>query len=131
MDPPDSASEARPRLSIASASLLAITSASWAAIESREFENAELEARYHALIDKLRCLVCQNQNLADSDADLASDLRREVYRMIREGKSNEDVVDFTPTSLGSSTSGSFAMRQDLSGLGIASPEDVGSLHVVD
>jgi len=62
--------------------------------EQREFDDAEQLERYKTLTYELRCLVCQNQNLADSDADLAADLRREVYRMIREGKSNEDVVDF-------------------------------------
>jgi cytochrome c-type biogenesis protein CcmH len=39
-------------------------------------------------------LVCQNQNLADSDADLAADLRREVYRMIVDGKSDDEIIDF-------------------------------------
>jgi len=62
--------------------------------EQREFDDAEQLERYKTLTYELRCLVCQNQNLADSDADLAADLRREVYRMIREGKSNEDVIDF-------------------------------------
>jgi len=42
----------------------------------------------------LRCLVCQNQNLAGSDADLARDLRRETYEMLNEGKSQQQVVDF-------------------------------------
>lgn len=62
--------------------------------EQRDFENAEQLARYKTLIYELRCLVCQNQNLADSSAALAGDLRREVHRMILEGKTNEDVVDF-------------------------------------
>ena len=62
--------------------------------EQREFDDAEQLERYKTLTYELRCLVCQNQNLADSDADLAADLRHEVYRMIREGKSNDDVVDF-------------------------------------
>jgi cytochrome c-type biogenesis protein CcmH len=62
--------------------------------EQRDFENAEQLARYKHLIYELRCLVCQNQNLADSDAELASDLRREVHRMIIEGKSNDEVLDF-------------------------------------
>ena len=47
-----------------------------ASIEAYEFETAEMEADYNRLIDELRCLVCQNQNLAESDADLARDLRR-------------------------------------------------------
>jgi cytochrome c-type biogenesis protein CcmH len=75
--------------------LLAVSAGSGAIVfEQREFDDAEQLDRYKTLIYELRCLVCQNQNLADSDADLAGDLRNEVYRMIREGKTNEDVVDF-------------------------------------
>lgn len=62
--------------------------------EQREFDDAEQLQRYKRLISELRCLVCQNQNLADSNADLAADLRREVHRMILEGKSDEEVIDF-------------------------------------
>ncbi|MFB6259517.1 MAG: cytochrome c-type biogenesis protein, partial [Thiohalorhabdaceae bacterium] len=48
-----------------------------------------------ALLGKLRCLVCQNQSLADSDADLAQDLRDEVYvHMVEKGKTNEAIVDY-------------------------------------
>jgi cytochrome c-type biogenesis protein CcmH len=59
-----------------------------------EFDNAEQLERYKVLIYELRCLVCQNQNLADSNAELAGDLRREVHRLILEGKSSQDVIDF-------------------------------------
>ncbi len=59
-----------------------------------EFDDAEQLERYKVLIYELRCLVCQNQNLADSNAELAGDLRREVHRMILEGKSSQDVTDF-------------------------------------
>ena len=62
--------------------------------EKREFDDAGQRQRYKTLIYELRCLVCQNQNLADSDADLAADLRREVYRMIRDGNSDAEVIDF-------------------------------------
>lgn len=65
-----------------------------AAIEAYEFDSAQMEADYNQLIDELRCLVCQNQNLAGSDADLAQDLRRETYEMLRQGKSSEEVVEF-------------------------------------
>lgn len=75
--------------------MLAFTAGAGAIVfEQRDFDNAEQLERYKTLIYELRCLVCQNQNLADSDAELASDLRREVHRMILEGKSNADVVDF-------------------------------------
>lgn len=70
------------------------------AFEPRDFDNAEQLTRYKALIHELRCLVCQNQNIADSDAELAGDLRREVQRMILEGKSDADVIDFMVTRYG-------------------------------
>ena len=65
-----------------------------AAIEAYEFESAQMEADYKKLIDELRCLVCQNQNLSGSDADLARDLRRETYEMLQQGKSPQQVVEF-------------------------------------
>lgn len=64
------------------------------ALELRQFASPQQERQFHALIAELRCLVCQNQSLADSDADLAKDLRREVHTMINDGKSNEDIVEF-------------------------------------
>ncbi len=65
-----------------------------AAIEAYQFDSAEMEADYKQLIEELRCLVCQNQSLAGSDADLARDLRRETYQMLQQGKSQQEVVDF-------------------------------------
>lgn len=72
---------------------LSVTTAN-AAIEAYEFDTPEMEADYNQLIDELRCLVCQNQNLAGSDADLAKDLRRETYDMLQQGKSQQQVVEF-------------------------------------
>lgn len=54
----------------------------------------ETEARLKNLSTELRCLVCQNSTLADSDADLAQDLRNEIRLLIDEGKTDEEVVDF-------------------------------------
>ncbi len=65
-----------------------------AVIEVYEFDSPEKEADYKKLIDELRCLVCQNQNLKDSDAELAQDLRRETFEMLQEGKSRQEIVDF-------------------------------------
>jgi cytochrome c-type biogenesis protein CcmH len=65
-----------------------------AAIETYEFDSPEMEADYNQLVDELRCLVCQNQNLAGSDADLAQDLRRETYEMLQQGKSQQEVIEF-------------------------------------
>ena len=62
--------------------------------EPREFASPEHAARYKRLIDELRCLVCQNQNIADSNAPLAQDLRREVFRMVGEGSGDAEVKAF-------------------------------------
>lgn len=66
----------------------------FSAIETREFDNPRNEERYFDLIAKLRCLVCQNQNLADSNAELARDLRDRTYQMINDGKSDKEITDF-------------------------------------
>ena len=55
------------------------------------FDQPEQAARYDKLAQELRCLVCQNQSLADSHADLAQDLRNEVYRMITSGKTDKEI----------------------------------------
>ncbi len=65
-----------------------------AAIEAYKFDSPQMEADYNQLINELRCLVCQNQNLSGSDADLAKDLRRETYEMLQQGKSSQEVIDF-------------------------------------
>jgi len=58
------------------------------------FESAAQEARYNDLTLELRCLVCQNQNLADSDAPLAQDLRQEIYEMMMAGQTDEQIKAF-------------------------------------
>ncbi|MGR9099366.1 MAG: cytochrome c-type biogenesis protein [Gammaproteobacteria bacterium] len=65
-----------------------------AGVEVREFADPEQERTYRMLIGELRCLVCQNQNIADSNADLAKDLRRQVYEMVRDGKTARDVAEY-------------------------------------
>ena len=59
-----------------------------------DFESPEQEARYIQLISELRCLVCQNQTLVDSNAELAGDLRDEVWEMMRSGQDDRQIVDF-------------------------------------
>ncbi|ADJ27761.1 cytochrome c-type biogenesis protein [Nitrosococcus watsonii] len=59
-----------------------------------KFDNPSQEARFQQLAEELRCLVCQNQSLADSHADLAGDLRREIHQKMQQGASNEEIVDF-------------------------------------
>ena len=66
-----------------------------AAQEARPLaENPQAEARLKALAVELRCLVCQNQTLADSNAPLAEDLRREVREMIANNMSDQEIIDF-------------------------------------
>ena len=57
-------------------------------------ENQQAEARLKTLALELRCLVCQNQTLADSTAPLAEDLRREVREMIAKNMSDQEILDF-------------------------------------
>ena len=59
-----------------------------------EFRDAQEEKRFHALVAELRCVMCQNQSLADSNAQIAFDLRREVLELMREGRSDAEIKDF-------------------------------------
>ena len=74
--------------------LLLFSAFSEAAIDAYPFPNEELQGRYQALIDELRCPQCLNTNLAGSDAMIAQDLRREVHRMLIEGKTDEEILEF-------------------------------------
>ena len=71
-----------------------------AAIEVQTFETAQQEQRYKKLINELRCLVCQNQNLADSNAELAVDLRNQTYSMLKQGASDREIIDFMVSRYG-------------------------------
>ncbi len=70
------------------------------AIDTATFEDPATEARYRALIAEIRCLVCQNQSLADSNAPLAVDLREEVRAQIAGGASNDDIVRYLTARYG-------------------------------
>ena len=59
-----------------------------------QFQGAAEEARFHALAAELRCVMCQNQSLADSNAQIAYDLRAEVLQLIREGRSDDEIREF-------------------------------------
>ena len=65
-----------------------------AAIEVYEFSDESMQERYLDLTKELRCPKCQNQDIADSNAPIASDMRREVHRLLEEGKSNDDIVAY-------------------------------------
>jgi cytochrome c-type biogenesis protein CcmH len=73
---------------------LLLASAVSAKVEVLEFESPAHEERYNKLIAELRCLVCQNQNLADSDAELAVDLRRKTYEMVSKDKSENEIAEY-------------------------------------
>lgn len=59
-----------------------------------EIENPALQARYEHVTHDLRCLVCQNESIADSNVELASDLRRQVREMLIAGKSDDEIFKF-------------------------------------
>ncbi|BDU16218.1 cytochrome c-type biogenesis protein CcmH [Lysobacter auxotrophicus] len=58
------------------------------------FTDSTEEKRFHALVSELRCVMCQNQSLADSNAQIAVDLRREVLELMRKGKTDAEIKDF-------------------------------------
>lgn len=61
---------------------------------SYQFDNEQQRATYHQLIKELRCPKCQNQNISDSNAPLAEDMRDRTYQMLKEGKSREEIIQF-------------------------------------
>lgn len=63
-------------------------------------DDPALEARVQRITGELRCLVCQNQTIADSHADLAQDLRRQVREMIAQGKSDAEIIDYMTARYG-------------------------------
>lgn len=75
-------------------SLLASISILDAAVEIKQFQNTEHEQRYKNLINEFRCVVCQNQNIADSNAALAKDLRKQVFKMINAGQNDDEIMEF-------------------------------------
>ncbi len=66
----------------------------FATLADYHFNDPDQKEDFRELTEELRCLVCQNQSLAGSDAELAQDLRREVYNMMKEGQTKDDVINF-------------------------------------
>ena len=62
--------------------------------EPRSFPTPALADRYRGLVEEIRCLVCQNQSIADSNAELARDLRERVDEMLRAGRSDEEILAY-------------------------------------
>lgn len=68
--------------------------AAWAVDGEPAFADIQLQARYEALTHQLRCLVCQNETIADSSATLAGDLRRELREQLVAGKTDTEILKF-------------------------------------
>jgi cytochrome c-type biogenesis protein CcmH len=66
----------------------------FAVIENHEFEDDQLRQRYQLLSAELRCPKCQNQNIADSNAPIAADLREQLYQQLHQGRTDEQIVDY-------------------------------------
>ena len=62
--------------------------------EAKPAEDPQIAQRMRALTEQLRCLVCQNETLADSRADLAEDLRKEIREQMKAGKSDQEIIAF-------------------------------------
>jgi cytochrome c-type biogenesis protein CcmH len=73
---------------------LFMTTAAWAIDPSTELNNPQQQALYELITNEVRCLVCQNQTIADSTAPLAADLRREIRKKIEAGQSEAQIKDF-------------------------------------
>ncbi|CAM4000698.1 Cytochrome c-type biogenesis protein CcmH [Pseudomonas reidholzensis] len=73
---------------------LSVAGVAQAAIDTYQFRDDAERERYQQLTKELRCPKCQNQDIADSNAPIAADLRREIFRMLGEGKNNQQIVDF-------------------------------------
>lgn len=82
------------RLVFAVLTLMSLSCSVLAAIDAYSFPDDELRSRHSALIDELRCPQCLNTNLAGSDSMIAKDLRREVHRLLLEGYTDQEVLDF-------------------------------------
>ncbi|WP_298190544.1 cytochrome c-type biogenesis protein [uncultured Pseudomonas sp.] len=79
---------------------LALLGTAQAAIDTYEFANEAERQRYRTLVQELRCPKCQNQNIADSDAPIAMDLRAQVHRQLGEGKTDEQIIDYLVSRYG-------------------------------
>jgi cytochrome c-type biogenesis protein CcmH len=73
---------------------LALSASALAVIETYEFEDESLRERFANLADELRCPKCQNQNIADSNAPIAADLRKQLHAQLHEGRSDGEIVEY-------------------------------------
>lgn len=82
------------KLTVMALALFLLTATTMAIDVGQSFDDPELQVRYEKIIAEVRCLKCQNQTIKDSNAFLASDLRREIRRLLEEGKSDNEIYDF-------------------------------------
>ena len=80
--------------------IIVMSTSAFAIDRDQAFDDPELQERYENLIFEVRCVTCQNQNIKDSNAFIAADLRREIRRLLEEGKSDDEVYDFLVTRYG-------------------------------
>jgi cytochrome c-type biogenesis protein CcmH len=71
-----------------------VTGIALATIDAYEFNSMEDEQRFRQLVEELRCPKCQNQNISDSNAPLAKDIKDRTFKLINEGKSNREITDY-------------------------------------
>lgn len=81
-------------LSALAAGLMLLSQAAFAIDSEPPFPDPALQARYQNLIHGLRCLVCQDETVADSDADLAADFRRQIHAMVAAGKTDAEIRSY-------------------------------------
>lgn len=82
------------RLLVAAVAIASVTSASLRAETIMRIDDPELNARYQSLIHEVRCLVCENRSIAESPSDVAQDLKRVIFEMIVDGKTDAEIADF-------------------------------------
>lgn len=82
------------RLIVGTALVLSMLGSCYAGIDAREFANDGQRQRFYDLATVLRCPKCQNQNIAESGAPIANDLRNEIHRMLKAGQNDQQIIDF-------------------------------------
>ena len=80
--------------------LLMVTVFALATEEAYEFDTPQQRLLFQTLTAELRCPMCQNQNIADSDAMISHDMRRKVYSLIKQGKNEDEIIDYMKSRYG-------------------------------
>jgi cytochrome c-type biogenesis protein CcmH len=80
--------------------LVIVGGAGWGVDANGQIEDPALQARFESITKDLRCVVCQNESVADSNASLADDLRRQVREMLVAGKTDAEIFDFMTARYG-------------------------------